>query len=155
MTASVPTVSAGLNTPETYLSQEGAASFAPRLSTGTHTYPGRSQLELNQFALRGTWNLAAQSATPLSAGATITGRVQAARVYLVMTSAGNTPRIGHRAARRPPDSGLGRRGATSAPDRSRVLGQRLYSLVSLPTAQAHTVTVEVPPGVSAYDFTFG
>jgi hypothetical protein len=36
-----------------------------------------------------------------------------------------------------------------------VQGQRLYSLVSLPRAQDHIVTVEVPPGVSAYDFTFG
>jgi hypothetical protein len=36
-----------------------------------------------------------------------------------------------------------------------VKGQRLYSLVSLPSAQSHELTVKVPPGVSAYDFTFG
>lgn len=36
-----------------------------------------------------------------------------------------------------------------------VRGQRLYSLVSLPGAQQHDLTVQVPPGVSAYDFTFG
>jgi hypothetical protein len=36
-----------------------------------------------------------------------------------------------------------------------VRGQRLYSLVSLPTAEQRAVTIEVPPGVSAYDFTFG
>jgi hypothetical protein len=36
-----------------------------------------------------------------------------------------------------------------------VHGQRLYSLVSLPQAEFHALTVEVPPGVSAYDFTFG
>jgi hypothetical protein len=36
-----------------------------------------------------------------------------------------------------------------------VTGQRLYSLVSLPYAQQHSLTLEVPPGVSAYDFTFG
>ena len=33
--------------------------------------------------------------------------------------------------------------------------QRLYSLVSLPAAEQHALTVQVPPGVSAYDFTFG
>jgi hypothetical protein len=33
--------------------------------------------------------------------------------------------------------------------------QRLYTLVSLPQAEFHTLTVEVPPGVQAYDFTFG
>jgi hypothetical protein len=36
-----------------------------------------------------------------------------------------------------------------------VRGQRLYSLVSLPNDQPHVLTVELPPGVSAYDFTFG
>jgi hypothetical protein len=36
-----------------------------------------------------------------------------------------------------------------------VESQRLYSLVSLRAAQQHELTVEVPPGVSAYDFTFG
>ena len=36
-----------------------------------------------------------------------------------------------------------------------VSGQRLYSLVSLPAAQQHALTIELPPGVSAYDFTFG
>ncbi len=36
-----------------------------------------------------------------------------------------------------------------------VVGQRLYSLISLPTAQPQTFTLDLPPGVSAYDFTFG
>ena len=36
-----------------------------------------------------------------------------------------------------------------------VVGQRLYSLVSLGQDEQHALTVEVPPGVSAYDFTFG
>jgi hypothetical protein len=36
-----------------------------------------------------------------------------------------------------------------------VRGQRLYSLVSLPRASSHYFTLEIPPGVSAYDFTFG
>ncbi len=36
-----------------------------------------------------------------------------------------------------------------------VTGERLYSLVSFPTAQDFTFSVQLPPGVSAYDFTFG
>ena len=36
-----------------------------------------------------------------------------------------------------------------------VQGQTLYSLVSLPSAQGHALTLKVPPGVRAYDFTFG
>jgi cytochrome c biogenesis protein CcdA/thiol-disulfide isomerase/thioredoxin len=154
MTASVPTASAGLNTPETYISPEGAASFYPRLTTGTRAYPGYSKLELNQFALKGRWKLGSQSGTPLSQGATISGRFQAARVYLVLTSAANTPRKvtvlldGH-----PIPAAAA--GADVRSAKVTVQGQRLYSLVSLPRAQEHTVTVEVPPGVSAYDFTFG
>ena len=33
--------------------------------------------------------------------------------------------------------------------------QRLYSLVSAPDDETATLTVKLPPGVSAYDFTFG
>jgi len=36
-----------------------------------------------------------------------------------------------------------------------VRGQRLYSLVSAPDDETATITVQLPPGVSAYDFTFG
>jgi hypothetical protein len=36
-----------------------------------------------------------------------------------------------------------------------VKGERLYSLISLPSAQSHDFTLRIPPGVSAYDFTFG
>ena len=36
-----------------------------------------------------------------------------------------------------------------------VRGQRLYSLVSSTGDQSHLLTLEIPPGVSAYDFTFG
>jgi cytochrome c biogenesis protein CcdA/thiol-disulfide isomerase/thioredoxin len=154
MTASVPTASAGLDTPETYVSPEGAQSFSPQLKTGTRSYPGSSSLELNEFALRGTWTVAAQSATPAGPGATISGQVQAAHVYLVMTSAGNTPRTvtvlldGHPI----PASAAG---SDVHAGQVVVQGQRLYSLVSLPRAENHTITVKVPAGVSAYDFTFG
>jgi Thioredoxin like C-terminal domain len=36
-----------------------------------------------------------------------------------------------------------------------VSAQRLYSLVSLPTDAQQTLTIQIPPGISAYDFTFG
>jgi hypothetical protein len=36
-----------------------------------------------------------------------------------------------------------------------VRGQRLYSLISLPSDQQQTFTIQIPPGISAYDFTFG
>jgi thiol-disulfide isomerase/thioredoxin len=143
ITARAITPSAGLATPETYLDPERQTGFVTPLEAGTHSYPGAGGLEVNQFALRGTWTVGTQAATPASPGASIEARFQAARVYLVMTSAGNVPRR----------VGVLLDGRTVA--MVTVQAQSLYSLISLPAAQRHDLTVEVPPGVSAYDFTFG
>ena len=95
-----------------------------------------------------------QSITPVSSGDTITGRVQAGHVYLVMTSTDNKPRKlrvlldGHPISAA--DSGADVHDGTVT-----VQGQRLYALISLPSAQQHTFTLKIPPGISAYDFTFG
>ena len=43
-------------------------------------------------ALKGTWRVTHQSATPVARGANITFRFLAAHAYLVMTSSGNRPR---------------------------------------------------------------
>ena len=95
-----------------------------------------------------------QYAAPVSSGAVIQAGFQAAHVYLVMTSAGNVPRRvrvlldGHPI--RASDAGSDvHKGAVT------VQGQRLYSLVSLPQAQGHALTLKVPAGVRTYDFTFG
>jgi hypothetical protein len=155
MTAHAEIPSTQLATPETYLDDQRSQTFMPALKAGTHSYPGfTSTPGVNEFALKGTWTVGSQSATPVSRAASITGGVQAAKVYLVMTSAGNVPRqvrilldgkpIPARAAGADVHGGV-----------VTVRGQRLYSLVSLRQAEQHGVTVQVPPGVSAYDFTFG
>jgi cytochrome c biogenesis protein CcdA/thiol-disulfide isomerase/thioredoxin len=134
---------AQLATPETYLDPDRAQGFLTPLQKGVHVYPGARSLDLNQFALRGVWDVNSQSATAIASGARIEARFQAADVYLVMTSAGNVPRRVHVL--------LDGRPAGSVT----VSQQRLYTLVHLPQAEQHTVTVEIPPYVSAYDFTFG
>ncbi len=154
MTARAILPSTGLATPETYLGYVRSAGFAQALVPGVQSYPGIKNLAPNQFALQGTWRITAQYATPVSSGARIEARVQAAHIYLVMTSAGNAARRvrvlldGHPISAR--DSGADVRGGFAT-----VKGQRLYSLVSLPSAQDHALTLELPPGASAYDFTFG
>jgi thiol-disulfide isomerase/thioredoxin len=146
--------SAGLGTPETYLDDHRSQGFAQPLQSGTHSYPGVGQPAVNQFALRGTWNVSSESATPISSPGAIQAGFQAARVYLVLTSAGETPRRvevqldGHPIP-------AGQAGADVHQGAVTVRGQRLYSLVALPGDQQHALTVLVPPGVSAYDFTFG
>jgi hypothetical protein len=154
MTTTAATASAGLGTPETYLDARRSQNFAQPLRAGVHDYPGASHLALNEFALHGRWRVSDQSITPVASGATIAGRIQAARVYLVLTSAGNVARtVTVRLDGRPiaaAQAGSDVRDAVVT-----VRAQRLYELVSLPAAQTHDVEVDVPPGVSAYDFTFG
>ncbi len=154
MSAHAELPSARLATPETYLDAQRSQGFAIPLRRGVRQYPGLAHLQLNEFALRGGWRVGSESATPVAPGAAIEARVQAADVYLVMTSAGGRPRdvrvlldghpIGPRAA-----------GADVHGGTVRVQGQRLYALVARPSAEQHDLTVEIPPGVSAYDFTFG
>jgi hypothetical protein len=71
-----------------------------------------------------------------------------------MTSAGNVPRTGEVLldGRPLPNQDAG-------PDvhngHVTIVGQRLYSLVSFPADAQAIITVVIPHGVSAYDFTFG
>ncbi len=154
MSATAIMPSSNLQTPETYLNTQRAQGFVPSLAGGVHTYPGLRSPVLNEFGLGGRWLLGSESATPVSPGATITLRFQAARVYLVMTSAGNAPRkVGVLLDGRP--IGAGEAGSDVHGRWITVEGQRLYSLVSQAGDAQHDLTVEVPPGVSAYDFTFG
>jgi cytochrome c biogenesis protein CcdA/thiol-disulfide isomerase/thioredoxin len=154
MTARAIAPSATLATPETYLDDQRSQGFAVKLKPGVSSYPGAAHLALNEFALRGTFKVTDQSSTAVAPGASISGRVQAARVYLVLTAAGNTPRQARVLLDGHPISDE-HSGADVRHGTVTVRGQRLYSLVSLPQAQQHELTIELPPGVSAYDFTFG
>ena len=155
MTASAIMPSAGVGTPETYLDTQRASGFLSPLRSGIHQYPGvTGSLPLNRFALGGSWQATSESITPEAPGAVLDGTVQAAKVYLVLTSAGNVPRHARILldGRPLPDAHAGadvKNGVVT------VTGQRLYSLISFPDAQQFTFTVQLPPGVSAYDFTFG
>jgi cytochrome c biogenesis protein CcdA/thiol-disulfide isomerase/thioredoxin len=156
MTAHAILPSNQLGTPETYLNPQRAQGFDKTPELGVHSYPGVSldNLDLNEFALKGTFDTTAQSITPVSSGASITGGVQAQHVYLVMTSAQNKPRTGEVLLEGKPIPNEDA-GADVHNGRFTVVGQRLYSLVSLPEDEQAIITVELPPGVSAYDFTFG
>ncbi len=148
--------SAGLRTPETYLNPQRAAGemLAAPLTVGAHRYAGVRSPVLNEFGLRGYWRVSSQAVTSLAAGDTITGRFDARDVYLVMTSAGDRPRrVAVLLDGRPIPAADA--GADVSGGQVTVVGQRLYALVSLPADERRTVTLEVPPGVSAYDFTFG
>jgi cytochrome c biogenesis protein CcdA/thiol-disulfide isomerase/thioredoxin len=156
MTASAIIPSSNLGTAETYLNPQRAQGFASPLIPGVHSYSlvPSSSLQLNEFSLGGSWNVGQESVTPAGAQGSIEGGIQAEHEYLVMTSAGNVPRTGEVLLDgRPIPSKYA--GADVHNGRFTVVGQRLYSLVSFPSDQQAIVTVVLPHGVSAYDFTFG
>jgi hypothetical protein len=154
MTATAIMPSRNLGTPETYLNPQRAQGFAQKLQLGTHFYPGVNVPILNEFGLHGFWKATSESVTPVSAGDSITGRFQAAHVYLVMTSTDNKPRTARILLNGNPIPA--RYAGTDVHDGLvTVQGQRLYSLISLPSDQQQTLTIQIPPGISAYDFTFG
>ena len=156
ITAKIPTASAGLATPETYLGYERAQQedFSPAVRSGVHSYAGNGALQLNEATLKGSWQLTSQYATPVSAAGEISLDFQAARVYLVLTSVGNTPRsVQVRLDGRPIPAADA--GADVHAGVATVTGERLYDLVSMPTDEQRLLTVQLPPGVQAYDFTFG
>ncbi|MFZ0044151.1 MAG: cytochrome c biogenesis protein CcdA [Solirubrobacteraceae bacterium] len=155
MSAHAMLPSANLGTPETYLDYRRSQGFSQHLQSGVHTYSGVTNPDVNEFGLKGTWQDTTEAATPTEPGASITGGFAAQHVYLVMTSAGNVPRKvrvlldGHPITAGNAGADVGSGGYVT------VRGQRLYSLISLPQDELDTFTIEIPPGVSAYDFTFG
>jgi hypothetical protein len=148
--------SANLQTRETYLDPVRAQGehLAQPLTPGVHVYAGVLNPVLNEFGLHGTWRVGSESVTALARGTSITGRFQAAHVYLVMTSAGSVPRTARLLIDGHPPTGA-EAGADVRGGRVTVGAERLYSLVSLPADEQRTLTIEIPPGISAYDFTFG
>ena len=155
MTASAIMPSAGLGTLETYLDTQRQHGFLEAPRPGIHEYPGvTGSPPLNHFALKGAWQASSESIAPAAAGASISGTVQAAKVYLVLTSAGDVPRQARVLLNGRPLPAA-HAGADAKDGLVTVSGQRLYSLISFPAAQQFTFSVQLPPGVTAYDFTFG
>jgi hypothetical protein len=76
-------------------------------------------------------------------------------VYLVMTSNDNTPRRGRVLVNGKPIAQNARGTDVDSNGYFTVKGQRLYNLVKLKNDAHFTITVQVPKGISAYDFTFG
>ncbi len=154
MTARAQTASSLLGTPETYLDDQRSQGFVEPLRGGVHSYSGLAHPQINQFALKGTWRVTSQGSTPTTPGAAIQFGFQAQRVYLVLTSADNQPRTVRVLLNGKPIQ-AGYAGADVHDSTVTVREQRLYQLVSLPSAAQADLEVDIPPGVDAYDFTFG
>ncbi len=146
-------------TPETYLGTARAQGWVNGPIAGRHDY-GAGQvgghpipLAINNFAFSGTWNTAAQPVTAVS-DAGIDVEFEAKNVYLVLSSAGGRPRPVQVLLDGRPVSAANA-GANVHGGVVTVKGQRLYTLVSLPHAERHRLTLRFAPGVTGYAFTFG
>jgi cytochrome c biogenesis protein CcdA/thiol-disulfide isomerase/thioredoxin len=143
----------GVRTPETYLGWERAQGFAQPPRPGSFTYSAPPQEPpTNGFALDGRWRVDRESATAVSEASVRLG-FRARRVFLVLGAGGGRGRVevlldGERV-----------RAAAAGPDveggAATITGQRLYRLIELPRAGAHTLELRFAPGVSGYAFTFG
>jgi cytochrome c biogenesis protein CcdA/thiol-disulfide isomerase/thioredoxin len=146
-------------TPETYLGTARAQGWVSGPVAGRHDYGAGLvgghpiPLAVNDFAFSGTWNTAAQPVTAIS-DAGIDVEFQAKNVYLVLSSAQNSPRSVQVLLDGRPipaaDAGADVHNGVVT-----VRGERLYTLVSLPRDERHRLTLRFAPGVTGYAFTFG
>jgi cytochrome c biogenesis protein CcdA/thiol-disulfide isomerase/thioredoxin len=141
-------------TPESYLGAERAQRFTNgQIEPGIHDFgpPGSEPLPLNALRYGGVWSVSGWSAAAVRKAA-LQLRFTSQRVYLVMGSSHPTAMTvlldGHPIPARLAGGDVREGLVHVGPD-------RLYRLVSLPSVQTHTLTVEAPSGLSVYDFTFG
>jgi cytochrome c biogenesis protein CcdA/thiol-disulfide isomerase/thioredoxin len=141
-------------TPETYLGTARAEGWIDPPLPGPHLYPpAPAKLALGQFAYSGRWKISEQPATAIS-DAGIDVEFQAKHVYLVMSSANSRPRaLTVLLDNRPVSRRLAGQDVHGAS--VTVTRQRLYTLISLPRAERHRLSLRLAPGVSGYAFTFG
>jgi cytochrome c biogenesis protein CcdA/thiol-disulfide isomerase/thioredoxin len=144
--------SAGVTTPETYLGAARAERFVnPMLSPGLRGFGDPRKPPPNEFAYRGRWRIALDSATAKGGGLDL--HFGARRVYLVLGSPGRARRMRVLLDGRPIPNALA--GADVHDGVVTVRAQRLYSLVDLPKVGRGLLRLEPEAGTTAYAFTFG
>ena len=129
-------------TPESYLGYHYGETNLYEESVAPDTmapYPSPGSLPQDTYAFGGRWDIASEGATA-GTGATLTLHFQARDVYLVLGGSGTVQAT-----------------VDGGPARSVVVAgePRLYQLVGPGPFTRGTLTLSVPPGVEAYDFTFG
>ncbi len=146
------TASAGVTTPETYLGAARAERFVnPMLSPGSHDFGEPPTPPRDNFAFRGRWKIALDSAT--AEGGSLELNFGARRVYLVLGSPGRTRQVRVQLDGEPIPADLAGSDVTGGV--VNVSSQRLYDLVDLPGVGNHLLELFPEDGVTGYAFTFG
>ncbi|MGH8267194.1 MAG: cytochrome c biogenesis protein DipZ [Steroidobacteraceae bacterium] len=149
-----------VSSPETYLGYERATNFASpgRMARDApRSYRAPRALQLNQWALSGSWRVGGEKAVAAAAPAAIEFRFRARDLHLVLGAGdprrpvrfrvsidGHAPGADHGSDVQPDGTGS-------------VREQRLYQLLrQAQPAGEHLFAIEfLDPGVQAYSFTFG
>jgi len=148
-----------VGSPETYIGYERAERFKSGAfdQDRSKNYAAPEALELNQWALGGSWLVSAENAVLDTAPGTIAFRFRARDLHLVLGPATDGKPIRFRVTVDGQEPGREHGTDTDAHGAGVVHEQRLYQLIRQ-TQQIgeHTFTIEfLDPGVRAYSFTFG
>jgi cytochrome c biogenesis protein CcdA/thiol-disulfide isomerase/thioredoxin len=147
--------------PETYVGYARAEHFSSPsgvMPDQARTYTAPDKLELNQWALTGTWIVGEEKAVLSGAPGSVVFRFHARDLHLVLGPApdGKPVRFRVRIDGAEPTSSHG--ADTDARGNGVVHEQRLFQLIRQPPGEIHrhTFTIEfLDGGVQAYAFTFG
>ena len=146
--------------PETYVGYARAANF---VSPGSEVHDKASDYnapaapQLNQWALSGTWQVAAEEAVSTASSAKIIFRFRARDLNLVLGPSDARHPVRFRVSLDEQAPGADHGTDVQSDGTGSVREQRLYQLLRLTHPQGeHTFTIEfLDPGVHAYSFTFG
>ncbi len=151
---------ANLKSPENYVGFERAENFASPggvVPDRPRMYERPAQLRLNQWALSGDWTVKKETAALNKAGGSITYRIHARDLHLVMGPATPGASVKFRVLidGKPPGAAHG--GDVDEQGYGTVTEQRLYQLIrqSGPIADRQFEIEFLAPGVETFAFTFG
>ncbi|MDB6100040.1 MAG: DipZ protein [Gammaproteobacteria bacterium] len=147
--------------PETYVGYARAEHFSSPAGVvpdqaNTYTAPGK--LELNQWALTGTWTVGEDKAVLSGVPGSIVFRFHARDLHLVLGPAADGKPVRFRVRIDGAEPGSSHGVDTDANGNGVVREQRLYQLIRQPPGEIHrhTFTIEfLDGGVQAHAFTFG
>jgi len=147
--------------PETYVGYARAEHFSSPsgfVPDQANTYTAPDKLELNQWALTGTWIVGEEQAVLSGAPGSIVFRFHARDLHLVLGPAPGGKPVRFRVRIDGAEPGLSHGADTDSSGNGVVHEQRLYQLIRQPPGEIHrhTLTIEFLDGaVQAYAFTFG
>ena len=158
--AEVAADSATLKSPESYIGYEQARNFASpggAISDRSRDYAAPSRLNLNQWALSGSWTIGKEAAVLNNAGGRVLYRFHARDVNLIMgpETRGTSARFRVRIDGKAPGPSHG--ADVDEQGNGTLTEQRLYQLIRQSgTIMDRLFEIEfLDPGVQALDFTFG